>query len=143
MKALKTVRAKGTDEGFTLIEIVVAMLILGLLSLALLPLLIQGVQQSSLTATTATAVQTVQDQIDGARATASPNSCSAIATYVTTANAQTPATDARGVTLKITDSSTTCPLSTTKGVVTFTATVTRTDTNKVLATATTYIYVAS
>jgi prepilin-type N-terminal cleavage/methylation domain-containing protein len=128
------------DEGFTLIEIVVSMFILAVLAVALLPLLINGVNQSAQSAAVASATQLVNAQLADARNAGA--SCSAISSAmqptVGTAAAY------RGVPLKLTYSVGACPATpttTSPGTISVTATVTRTDTNATLATATTLIYV--
>jgi Tfp pilus assembly protein PilV len=63
----KSTRDIRSSDGVSLIEIVVSMFILALIAMAFLPLLIQGVKQSAATATRATAVRMVSDEIDRAR----------------------------------------------------------------------------
>jgi prepilin-type N-terminal cleavage/methylation domain-containing protein len=128
------------DEGFTLIEIVVSMFILAVLAVSLLPLLINGVNQSAQSAAVASATQLVNAQLSDARAQTSTCSAIAAAPSPTVGTAST----YRGVPLKLTYTVGTCPTSpttTSPGTISVTATVTRTDTNATLATATTLIYV--
>lgn len=56
------------DKGFGLVEIVVSMFILGLIAIAFLPLLIQGVKVTAQNRVLATATQLVHDQLEQARA---------------------------------------------------------------------------
>lgn len=56
------------DDGFGLVEIVVSMFILGLIAIAFLPLLIQGVQVAAQNRVLATATQLVHDELEQARA---------------------------------------------------------------------------
>ena len=70
MKMSETELRNPDDEGLSLIEIVVAMFILALLSVAFLPLLVQGVRQSAQTATIATATQLANARMDAERAQA-------------------------------------------------------------------------
>jgi prepilin-type N-terminal cleavage/methylation domain-containing protein len=133
--------ATSTDAGFSLIEIVVSMFILALFAVALLPLLVQGLKQSSQTATIASAIQLANGQLDLARAQAS--TCTALGS--TPAVAVGAASLYRGVPLQVTKTVGACPnpvpTATTPGTVTFTVTVTRTDTSQNLAQLTTRIYV--
>lgn len=63
-------RAVDSETGFGLVEIVVAMFILGIVAISLLPLLVQGLRVSAMNATLASATQLVNDQIEQARAQA-------------------------------------------------------------------------
>lgn len=63
------------ESGFGLVEIVVAMLILGLVAISFLPLLIQGVRVAAANKTLASATQLLQDQLEQARA---KDSCAGI-----------------------------------------------------------------
>lgn len=56
------------DRGFGLVEIVVSMFVLGLIAIAFLPLLIQGVQVTAKNRVIAAATQLVHDQLEQARA---------------------------------------------------------------------------
>jgi type II secretory pathway pseudopilin PulG len=134
-----TKRASASDEdGFGLVEIIISLFILAMIALALLPLLVQGIKTSAKTATVATAVQLVQDQLTQARSVSA--TCSAVASLAATTITAT--TDSRGVPLQVSHSAGTCPTSF-PGTISFTASVTRTDTNAVVSTASTYIYVGS
>lgn len=66
------------DEGFGLVEIVVAMFILALIAIAFLPLLIQGIKVAADNRTLATATQLIHDQIEQARAI---GACDALAAF--------------------------------------------------------------
>lgn len=88
------------DEGFGLVEIVVSMFILALLSLALLPLLIQGVKQSAATATVATATQLLNKELDLVRKTVV---CASHTAQTVTK------TDSRGVQFSIVKTVDACP----------------------------------
>lgn len=66
------------EDGFGLVEIVVSMLILGLIAIAFLPLLIQGVMVAQQNRTLATANQLIHDQIEQAR---SIGTCDALAAF--------------------------------------------------------------
>lgn len=129
------------DEGFTLVEVVVAILVLALISVALLPLLIQGLKQSAQSAAIASAVQIANSQIELARVQAT--TCTAITAtpLVTVSSAAT----YRGVPLVVEKSVGACPsptpTATSPKTIRFTATVTRSDTGEALAVVTTNIYV--
>jgi prepilin-type N-terminal cleavage/methylation domain-containing protein len=128
----------GEDAGFSIIEIVVSMFILAIIAVAALPLLIQGLQVTSLNATRSTATQLVHDQLELARA--QDSTCSTIAAL----NGDAPsATDPRGAVMKITRSISACPsaASAYPTTVTMTVTVRRQTTGVALSTATTRIYV--
>ena len=125
----------GTDDkGFGLVEIVVSMLILALLSMALLPVLVQGLQQSVTNSTLATATQLANDRIRAAQAQAP-----VCANVGTTAGVKT-LTDDHGVPLKATTTVGSCPTGT--GTVSVSVSVIRSDSGKVLTTASTLVLVS-
>ena len=131
------------DDGLTLIEIVVAMLILALLSVAFLPLLVQGVKQSAQTATIATATQLANARMDAERAQAQAGTnCTSLANP-----ADISTTDSRGIPLLVSSPSVTatCPASSTAypTTVAFRVTVVRTDTGATVVQADTRLYVDS
>lgn len=66
MKRIRQMAAR-EDEGFGLVEIVVALFMLAILSIAFLPLLIQGLQLSADNATRATATQILHDRLEAVR----------------------------------------------------------------------------
>ncbi len=141
--ALDNTELIATDDetGLGLIEIVVAMFVLAALSLCLLPLLINGTQQSAKTAAIASASQLVNNQIVAARDAA--DTCTAV-----TATPKVPVGAAsvyRGVPLSLSTTAGSCPSPTptaaAPGTISYTVTVTRTDTGATLATATTRILV--
>jgi type II secretory pathway pseudopilin PulG len=83
-----------SERGLSLVEIVVAMFLLALVSIAFLPLLINSLQISIRNATISTATQVLNDQLDALTATAP--TCAAVTAFGTAA---VPAiTDRRGVT---------------------------------------------
>ncbi|MCA1981272.1 prepilin-type N-terminal cleavage/methylation domain-containing protein [Nocardioides nematodiphilus] len=59
------------DAGFTLVEVVIAMMLLAILALATLPMLLQGVRASSASVVRATATRQVSALLEQARATPS------------------------------------------------------------------------
>ena len=136
-----TQRVRPNDSGFSLVEVVVAMLVLALISVALLPLLIQGLKTSAQSAAIASAVQLANNQVDLARS--QPATCTAVS--ATPAVAVSSAATYRGVPLVITMAVGSCPApaptTTAPGTVSFTATVTRSDTGEALAVVSTKIFV--
>jgi Tfp pilus assembly protein PilV len=127
-----------SSEGVSLVEVVVSMFILALIAMAFLPLLVQGVKQSAASATRATAVQLVSDQIDQARSAGT--SCAVVRGLV----GSVVTSDSRGNSLTRTNTAGTC--STVVGsyptTLTFTVDVTRTG-GISLAKASTLIYVGA
>ena len=135
-------RATGhTDEGFSLVEVVVAILVLALIAVALLPLLVQGLKTSAQSAAIASAVQLANSQVDLARSQA--KTCTAIT--ATPAVTVSSTATYRGVPLVVTRTAGACPspapTASAPGTITFTATVTRSDTGEALAVVSTRIYV--
>lgn len=130
----RLLRDGGTDEaGFGIIEIVVAMFLLGLLAVAVIPLLVQGLTLSSTNATLAAATQLANQQIEQVR---TQQSCALVtpATVSTTAD---------GHTLTATRTVGTCPASGYPLTVPVSVSVTRADGGAVLATASTLVFVAT
>ncbi|MBG6107944.1 type II secretion system protein [Frigoribacterium sp. CG_9.8] len=120
------------ERGFGLIEIVVTMFLLMIVSVALLPLLVQGLKLSAVNATLTAAGQLASGQIELLR---SQSLCSAITPTSTT-------TTASGVTLLVSRAvSSSCPTSGYPTTVPVSITVTRTDTSVVVASANTLIFV--
>ncbi|HOB56845.1 MAG: prepilin-type N-terminal cleavage/methylation domain-containing protein [Microbacteriaceae bacterium] len=133
--------ASANDEGFTLVEVVVSIIVLALIALALLPLLIQGIKQSAQAAAIASAVQLANSQVDLARTQAT--TCTAVTATPTVAVSSS--ATYRGVPLVVTKTVGACPTptpsATAPGTIPFTATVTRSDTGETLATVSTKILV--
>jgi Tfp pilus assembly protein PilV len=79
---------QSSDSGFGMIEIVVSMFLIAVLTIAFLPLLIQGLRVSATNTTLATATQLVSQQLDKTRAQGT--TCAVFATYaaVTVGNLQ-------------------------------------------------------
>jgi prepilin-type N-terminal cleavage/methylation domain-containing protein len=125
------------ESGFGLVELVVAIAILALISLSLVPLLINGITQSASNTTIATATQYANQQIE--LSAAQPTSCQHFNDYgILSTQTQV---DPRGVTLVITNTVAACPTAFPNSRV-FTSTVTRQDTGATLITATTLVYVS-
>lgn len=124
-----------SDEGISLIEIMIAMAVLTLLSMAFLPMLITGLKLSTSNSTIATASEIASAQMTLARSQTA--TCAALTSF---ASASVPTTTDGTGTVLTTTRSVTCP-SSYPGTVTFTATVTGAGATK--ASATTLIAVAS
>ena len=69
------------DEGFSLVEIVVAMFILGLIAIAMLPALFGGIQYSTQQSTVATATRRVNAIIEQGRQSPTCASLQTLANY--------------------------------------------------------------
>ncbi len=127
-------RSWGSQDGFGIAEVLVAMFILGLIAIAIIPTLVQGLRLSMTNSTIATATQLANQQVEQVRAV---TSCGGVLPTTTTANVQ-------GVPLQATRTvGTTCPVATASypTTVRITVSVKRTDTNAVLATANSLIFV--
>lgn len=124
---------RGTQDGFGFIEVVVAMFLLGLIALAIVPLLVQGLRLSTNNGRIAAATQLANQQIEQVRG-------------VTSCGGVTPTTSSiatQGVTLKATRTvGTSCPATGYPITVRVSVTVVRTDTNATLTTANSLVFVA-
>jgi prepilin-type N-terminal cleavage/methylation domain-containing protein len=122
------------DRGFGLIEVLVSMFLLGVIAVAIIPVLVQGLRLSATNAGLAAATQLANQQIEQVRGA---TSCAAITPATVTATTQgIPLRAARTV-------GTTCP-SASSGyptTVKVSVSVTRTDTSAVLASASTLVFV--
>lgn len=126
------------DAGFSLVEIVVAMFILALVAVSLAPMLVSSLQQTSTNALATQATHLASVQMDAVRAQTA--NCAAMSAY---ANSTLPVVaTGQGVSLSITQTLGACP-ATYPGTAQFTVNVRRTDTNALLATATTLVYLQS
>lgn len=131
----------GIDQrGFGIIEIVVAMFLLGIVAVMILPSVITSLQLSSANVRVTTASQLVNEQLDLARGIAP--TCDAIQTF----SAETLGmlqTDPRGTVLRVhREAATTCP-TTYPDAMTFTAWVSVDGSTDRLAQASTRIFVTS
>ena len=131
----------GDESGFGLVEIVVAMFILGILAVAFLPMLIQGIKQSAINATRSSAYQFASQQVEIARA---QTTCSGLTSYLAAAPTTLQLSDPRGIQLQASRSvdMTTC-LSTASYPITIpvTTTVKRLDTGKVVISVSTRVLI--
>lgn len=124
--------------GFTLIEVIVAMLLLAIVATGLIPALIGTLKATHQNTDTATASQLVSQQIDIARSGTA--TCAALTSFK---NAVIPpVVDARGVSFQPVRNSVTCP-ATAPGIAKVTVSVTLTGKTAQLASAITYVYVTS
>ena len=124
-------KGRGLDSaGFSLIEVIIAMFLLGIVAVAILPALWQGITLSSQEASTATATRYMNKVVDDARATPTCAFLAAVPSLPTF-------TDGRGVSLSTASSSVTgCA----KGA-TAKLTVNVVGEGRTLATATALIYI--
>ncbi len=118
-------RAEG-DAGIGLVEILIAMMILAIIAIAILPVLMQGLQLSASNATFASATAIVNGQLEDAR---SKETCAGITPIYATD------TDARGVVLKIVRTVGACPAAAASypASIPVTVTVTRADTGLIIS----------
>jgi len=126
----------GDDQGFGLVEIVVSMFVLAALSLAFIPLLVQGLKLSAENTSLATANQLVNEQLALVQ-DAGPY-CDAV--QVLAGEADT--VDPRGVTIRITTVIDACPTSAV-GTVKANVTATRMDSGETVVSAATLVYVTT
>lgn len=118
-----------TDEGFSLVEVVVAMFLLGLIAVAILPALWQGVRFSSQQSSTATATRYANSIIDDARRIAT---CAYVNSIPTLPNVS----DGRGVAMSTSTSLVACTAGTATKIV-----VNVVGESRTLATATALVYI--
>lgn len=126
------------DRGFSLVEIVVAMFTLAVLSLALIPALIFGIEQAKDNAVMAAATSSLSARMDEARGQTA--TCQAVTSFAgSTLGDQV---EAHGIVLKINQQLDACP-TTYPGTVRYTASIVRQDTGATLLTASILIYLQS
>jgi prepilin-type N-terminal cleavage/methylation domain-containing protein len=92
------------EDGFTLIEVVIAMFLLAILALALIPSLVSYLKTSTLNSHVATATQLVNQQLESARVL--PQTCSALQGWAGTGIG---AQSVDGTTFQPSRSAVTCP----------------------------------
>jgi len=127
------------DKGFGMIEIVIAMFLLGILAMALLPLLISSAQLASKNVTLATATQLVNEQMDVTRRLGKNCAVITLHAHETVGLLET---DPRGTKLEMTRIAGSCP-ATYPGTIDYTAQVRVQGSSEILAQATTRIYLTS
>lgn len=141
MKIASLNQSDDLDAGVSLVEIMVAMLILAMLAVAFLPILIQGLKVSAVNATRATAVQLAHDQIELIRSQGTD--CSVVEALDSGTAPVVAVRDSRGVSLAVTRHVAPCP--TLAGAYPTTVkvaiTVAREDTHAILSTAETLVLV--
>jgi prepilin-type N-terminal cleavage/methylation domain-containing protein len=126
------------DNGVSLVEVVVAMFVLALLSLALIPALIASIKQSATNALLSSATQIVSARLDEARVQSA--TCSAL-TALAAANVPD-VRDSSGISLHVNQQLGACP-ATYPGTVAITVSVIRTDTSAQLVSASTLVFLQS
>lgn len=129
---------RSKDEGFTLIEVLIAMLLLAILSLALLPSVIGILKASVRNVNVATATQIVNKNLVDARTIGT--TCAALQSYG--AAVVSTVTDTRGVTFSTTRSVSPCP-SAYPATVKVSVTVMSTNSLQAVATGSTLVIVRS
>ena len=135
---IRTRMAAVERGGFTLIEVVVAMFLLGIVATGLIPALVGSLKVSAENTTIATASQLVSQQIDIARSGTA--TCSALTSYKNAV--LPPVVDARGVSYQPVRNSVTCVVGP-PGIANVRVSVTLTGNSKVVASAITYVYITS
>ncbi|MGO4691320.1 type IV pilus modification PilV family protein [Glaciibacter sp. 2TAF33] len=123
---------KRSDSGISLIEIMVAMMLLALVSVAILPMLIIGLKNASMNATLATATGLVNQQLEDAR---SRITCGALAAPAFST------TDTRGAVLNVTRTVPSCPVGGYPRPIAVTISVSPATTGVAVSSATTLVYV--
>jgi prepilin-type N-terminal cleavage/methylation domain-containing protein len=136
MGGLHRVAPDEREHGLSLVEVVIAMMLLAVIAVAFLPVLIQGLRLAADNATRATANQLANMQLETARSLG--GDCSDIVALETAAVPNV--VDKRNVTLVTLRDAGTCPAAY-PGTVEFSVVVTRLDTGATLSTAKTLIYV--
>lgn len=131
------IRLPPSEEGFSIVEVLVAMLMLALLAVSFLPVLVTGLRLTANNSSITTAAQLVQEQLTLARSQGA--TCTALSSFRVAAAASV--VDGAGKTLVVAKALT-CP-STYPGSATFTATVTASGSSTTIASATTLIYVST
>ncbi|HCG00692.1 MAG TPA: hypothetical protein DEV93_09130 [Chloroflexi bacterium] len=125
---------ESADSGFGVIEVMVAMMLLAILTVAILPSLVSALRTSSTNATLATATGLVNQQMEDARSHV-PSTCGSLAASDYTI------TDTRGVVLKVARTVPTCPLAGYPRAISVTVQVTRLTTGAALSSASTLVFV--
>lgn len=127
-----TTTTAASDAGLGLLEIVVSMLMLGLLAIALVPMLVAGMKVSANNTTLATATQLVAERIQLAQA-AGP-----VCANVAALGGTTQVTDPRGVVLEVTTITGLCSAG--ARTLPVSASVVRLDTVETISSASTLVY---
>jgi prepilin-type N-terminal cleavage/methylation domain-containing protein len=124
--------AEGRDSGFSLVEIMVALMLLAVMAVAILPMLVTGLRNASMNATLATSTGLVNQQLEDAR---SRTTCGALPS--------TPfsVTDTRGAVLNVTRTVASCPVSGYPRAISVTVSVARATTGVAVSSASTLVYV--
>ena len=122
------------DEGFGLIEIVISIMLLAILATALVPVLVQGLQQAVSNATLASATQLANEKIEQARSWKTCGDAVASTTSVT---------ESHGVVLTVDTTVGSCAPSAENPVsIPVTVVVTRGDSGVIVTTTKTLVFIA-
>ena len=133
---INTTQQTSTEEGFGLVEVVIAMLMLALLALAFAPVLVLGANQTKTNATLATATQFASQALDFPRSSA--DTCAGVRARIGSVSK----TDARGTQLTVATAASACP-SSYPGTVRLDVSVVQAGSPVVLTAASTLVYVAA
>jgi prepilin-type N-terminal cleavage/methylation domain-containing protein len=137
---IRTATARRHDDGLTLIEVVIAMVLLAILAVSMLPLFGNALNLSSSNISLSTATQLVSKELDGVRSV--PETCDAVRSQAADAGGLH-WTDPRGTVLQVhRQAQASCP-GVYPGLVLYTVTVTKRGQADVLAEASTKIFVSS
>lgn len=93
--------ARSTDEGFSLVEVIIAISLLGMFAVVFAPVIYHGLSITANQATVAYASQRASTYIDDARAATAPSGTCAALLAATSDVAPVISTDPRGVTVKV------------------------------------------
>lgn len=96
---IRSTRRRGADDGFGLVEVIIAMSLLMVIAVAMLPVFINSLRLSSTTVSVTTATQIVSEQMDLARSIAP--TCDAVQQFAEETLGRI-VEDPRGVILEIT-----------------------------------------
>lgn len=129
--------ARRGENGFTMVEIVVSMFLIGIIAVSVLPVLMQALKATAVNITIATATQMLNEQLDTARG--SVRNCSQLHDFL----AATPpsVTDSQKVVLQAKRTGAEECSDTKLGAALVTITVTRGDTHAIVSEATTMLAV--
>jgi len=137
-------KARRSDDGFGMIEVVISLFLLSVLAISFIPVLISSWKVTGRNTTIATATQIVNQELEGARAvrsaTATTPSCADITQFLQVTLA--PVVDPRGVKLQPQWAASTCPV-TYPGVVRVEVSVNQAGQTTPIASAVTLIFVGS
>ena len=129
--------SRDRDKGFSMVEIVVSMFLIGIIAVSVLPVLIQALKASAANITVATSNQMINEEMDAARGAV--RNCDELQEFL--ANTRSPVTDSQNIELRSTRTGAGDCTDTKLGAATLTIRITRGDTGAVVATASTLLSV--